>query len=138
MPCNRTGVIFLKKKKIMEVPKLREKSLHLQRALTSKIVEIQLWFLYVSAMWFIVEVLKVALQIVGRKFYKKTKKSSLYPQSLLIFIYKTQVVESHPIMRNERFTMAQVDTNGKHSLFLPEQLAHNIIHTENTQTEFQT
>ena len=32
--------------------------------------------------------------------------------------------------------MAQVDTNGKHGLFLSEQLA--LLHTENTQTEFQT
>ena len=32
--------------------------------------------------------------------------------------------------------MAQVDTNGKHSLFLHEQLVH--LHTENTQTKFQT
>ena len=35
--------------------------------------------------------LQVALQILGRKFYKNTKKSSLYSQSLLIFIRKTQV-----------------------------------------------
>ena len=40
--------------------------------------------------------LKVALQILGRKFYKNTKKSSLYSQSRLISIHKTQVVESHP------------------------------------------
>ena len=32
--------------------------------------------------------------------------------------------------------MAQVDTNGKHGLFLQEQLAN--LHTENTQTGFQT
>ena len=79
--------------------------------------------------------LKVALQIVGRKFYKNTKKSSLYPQSPLIFIHKTPVDESHPITREiKRFTMAQVDTNWKHGLFLHEQLAH--LHTETTQTEF--
>ena len=40
--------------------------------------------------------LKVALQMFGRKFYKNTKKSSLYPQSFLIFIHKTPVVENHP------------------------------------------
>ena len=34
--------------------------------------------------------LKVAFQVLGRKFYKNTKKSSLYSQSLLIFIHKTQ------------------------------------------------
>ena len=32
--------------------------------------------------------------------------------------------------------MVQVDTNAKHGLFLHEQLAH--LHTESTQTEFQT
>ena len=39
---------------------------------------------------------KVALQILGRKFYKNTKKLPLYSQSLLIFIHKTPVVENHP------------------------------------------
>ena len=47
-------------------------------------------------------ILKVALQILGRKFYKGTKKSSLYSQSLLIFIHRTQVVERHPITRGIR------------------------------------
>ena len=41
-------------------------------------------------------VLKVALQTLGRKLYKNTKKSSLHSKSLLILIHKTQVVESHP------------------------------------------
>ena len=40
--------------------------------------------------------LKVALQILGRKIYKNTKKSSLYSKGLLIFIYKTPAVENHP------------------------------------------
>ena len=39
---------------------------------------------------------QVALQILGRKFYENTKKSSLYAQSLLIFIHETRVVENHP------------------------------------------
>ena len=39
--------------------------------------------------------LKVALQILGQKFYKNTKKTFLYSQSLLIFIHKTREVESH-------------------------------------------
>ena len=43
--------------------------------------------------------LKVALQIFGRKFYKNTEKSSLYSQSLLIFIHKALVVEGHPTSR---------------------------------------
>ena len=48
--------------------------------------------------------LKMALQILGRKFKKKknTKKSSLYFQSLLIFIHKTSVVEHHPTTREIR------------------------------------
>ena len=46
--------------------------------------------------------LKVALQILGRKFYKNTKISSLYSESLLIFIHKTPVVKSHPITREIR------------------------------------
>ena len=48
------------------------------------------------------EALKVAIQILGRKFYKNTEKSSLYSQTLLIFIHKTPVVESHPITRESR------------------------------------
>ena len=40
--------------------------------------------------------LKVALQILGWKFNTNTKKSSLYPQNLLIFIHKTPVVKNHP------------------------------------------
>ena len=46
--------------------------------------------------------LKVALQILGQKFYKNTKKSSLYSQSLLIFIHRTPVVERYPITREIR------------------------------------
>ena len=76
--------------------------------------------------------------MVGQKFYKNTKIKFLYPQSLLIFIRETPVVESHPITREIRdlFIMAQVDTSGKHGLFLHEQLAH--LHTENKQTKLQT
>ena len=46
--------------------------------------------------------LKVALQILGRKFYKNAGKSSLYSQSLLIFIHSTPVVERQPITREIR------------------------------------
>ena len=46
--------------------------------------------------------LMVALQILRQKFYKNTEKSSLYTQSILIFIHKTPVVESHPITREIR------------------------------------
>ena len=46
--------------------------------------------------------LKVALQILGRKFYKNTKKSSSYSQSLLIFIHKTKVVENYSTTREIR------------------------------------
>ena len=43
------------------------------------------------------DALKVVLQILGRKFYKSTKKSSLYSQSLLIFVHRTPVVVRNPI-----------------------------------------
>ena len=49
--------------------------------------------------------LKVALQILGRKFYKNTKTSSLYSQRLLIFIHRTPVVERHPITREIRYLL---------------------------------
>ena len=81
--------------------------------------------------------LMVALQIFGRKFYKNTEKSSLYSESLWIFIHKTPVVESYQITREiKRFTTAQVNTDGKYGLFLNEQLTH--LHTKNTQMELQT
>ena len=51
--------------------------------------------------------LKVALQILGQKFYRNTKKSSLYSQSLLIFIPKTPVVESHPTTRESDIYYSQ-------------------------------
>ena len=47
--------------------------------------------------------LKVALQILGRKFYKSTKQSFLYPQSLLIFSHKTPAVENHPTTGEREF-----------------------------------
>ena len=46
--------------------------------------------------------LKVALQILGQKFYKNIRKSSLYSHSLLIFIHRTPVFERHPITREIR------------------------------------
>ena len=52
-----------------------------------------------SNVWMLKTALKVALQIFGRKFYKNIKKSSLYSQSLLIFIHRNSVVERHPITR---------------------------------------
>ena len=46
--------------------------------------------------------LKVALQILGLKFFKNTKESSLFSQRLFNFIYRTPVVERHPITREIR------------------------------------
>ena len=40
------------------------------------------------------------------------------------------------VKRNYRFTTAHVDTDGKHRLFLHEQLTY--LHTGNTQTKLQT
>ena len=54
--------------------------------------------------------LKVALKILERKFYKNTKKSSLYSQSLLIFIHKTLVVERHLITRAIRDLLRPMST----------------------------
>ena len=51
--------------------------------------------LFVSKVLFYM-VLKGGPSDLGQKFYKNTKKSSLYSQSLLIFIHKTPVVASHP------------------------------------------
>ena len=39
--------------------------------------------------------LMVARQILGRKFYRNTKKKSLYSQSLLTFIHRNPIVKSH-------------------------------------------
>ena len=77
--------------------------------------------------------LKKALQILERKFFKNTEKSSLYSQSLLIFIHKTPVFESHPTTREIRDLLRPKSTpDGKHGPFLHEQLAH--LRTENAQT----
>ena len=46
--------------------------------------------------------LKLVLQILGRKFYKNTKKPSLYSEGLLIFIHKTPAVENHLTTREIR------------------------------------
>ena len=74
----------------------------------------------------------MALQNLGRKFYKHTKKSFLYSQSLLIFIHKTQVVEKHPTTGEIRELLLTRSTlMGNHSLFLHEQLTH--LHTGNTR-----
>ena len=63
---------------------------------------------------------------------QKYKKSSLYSQSLLIFIHKTPAVENHPTTGEIReFFTAQIDSDGNHCLFLNEQLAQ--LHTGNTQ-----
>ena len=84
--------------------------------------------------------LKVALQILGRKFYKNTKNSSLDSQSRLIFIHKTQVVESHPT-REIRYLLRPYLLRSRsiptaNTVYLHEQLAH--LHTENTQAKLQT
>ena len=47
--------------------------------------------------------LQVALQILGRKFYKNTKKSSLYSKSLLHFIYKTPVSMTRHLIKKMDF-----------------------------------
>ena len=71
--------------------------------------------------------LKVALRILGRKFSKNTKKSSIYSQSILIFIHKTPTVEIRQQEKLENYYGP--------GLFLHEQLAH--LHTGNTQESFK-
>ena len=44
----------------------------------------------------------MALQILEWKFYKNTRKSSLYSHILLIFIHKTPTAENHPTSREIR------------------------------------
>ena len=61
--------------------------------------------------------LKVALQIVGRKFYKNTQKSSLYSQSILIFIHKPPAVESHPTTREIRYLLRPRSTLTENTVY---------------------
>ena len=62
--------------------------------------------------------LKVALQILGRKFYKNTKKkSSLYSQSLLIFNHRTPVVERHLITREIRDLLWPTSTPTENTVY---------------------
>ena len=90
-------------------PRQKSKVKNLQRAITPKIVEIKLWFLY-TVLLHNVTCLCMKFEVtsfsgpadLGMKFYKNTEKSSLYSQSLLIFIHKTPVVESHPTTREIR------------------------------------
>ena len=62
--------------------------------------------------------LKVALQTLGRKFYKNTKRSSLYSQSLLIFIHRTPVDERHPITREIRDLLRPRSTQTGNTVYL--------------------
>ena len=72
------------------------------------------------------KLLKVVLQILGRKVYKNPEKSSLYSQSLLIFINKTPVVESPPTAREIRDLLRPRSTpKGNTVYFLHEHLAEN-------------
>ena len=71
--------------------------------------EICLFFFYIYGVIFLpsmfrssILLLKVALQILRRKFYKNTKKIVLVLPNLLIFIHKTPVVENHPTTREIR------------------------------------
>ena len=62
-------------------------------------------------------ILKVALQILGQNFYKNTKKTSLYSQSLLIFIHRTPVGESHPITRENRDLLWPMSTPTRNTVY---------------------
>ena len=68
--------------------------------------------------------LKVALQILERKFYKNTKKSS---QSLLIFIHRTPVVERHQITREIRDLLWPMSTPTQNTIYL--YMSNSFIYT---------
>ena len=79
-------------------------------------------------------ILKVALQTLGRKFYKNTKNSSLYSQSLSILIHKAPVVKNHMTTGGIIELLRPRSTpTGITVYFLHEQLAHLNTCTGNTQ-----
>ena len=76
--------------------------------------------------------LKVALQILGRKFYKNTKKIILtLPKPFNFHSYNSSSRKPSDNKRKLRIPAAQVDIGWNHGLFLHEQLAH--LHTGNKQ-----
>ena len=80
------------------------------------------------------QVLKVILQILGRKSYKNTKKSPLYSQSLLIFIYKTPVVENHPITKEiKELLRPRLTPTGITVYFYTSSSLFYLLETGNTQ-----
>ena len=60
---------------------------------------------------------KLVFQILGRKFYKNTKKSSLYSKSLLIFIHRTPLVKRHPITRVIRDLLWPMSTPMRNTVY---------------------
>ena len=78
------------------------------------------------------QTLKVALQIMGRKFYRHTKKIILiFPKPLNFYSYNPRSRKPSDNRRNKTVTLAQVDTDGNHGLYLHEQFAH--LQTGNKQ-----
>ena len=71
---------------------------------------------------------------LGTKILQNTKKSSVYSQSLLIFIYRAPVVERRPITREIRNWLTP--TRNTVYFYIHEQLVH--LYTENTQAKPQT
>ena len=80
--------------------------------------------------------LKVALQILGRKFYKNTKESSLYFQSFLNFIHRTPVVERHPMTREIRDLLWPLSTPTGNTVYF--YMSSSFIYTLKIQTKLQT
>ena len=75
-------------------------------------------FYIVSVLFWVKLSLNVALQILRRKFYKNTKKSSLHSQSLLIFIHEIPVVENQPTTGEITELLEPRSTPMGNSLFL--------------------
>ena len=70
----------------------------------------------------------------GMKGFNVSASEAIQGHHGQLLIHRTPVVERHPIRREIRDF--QVDTTGKHGLFLHEQVVH--LHTENTQMKLQT
>ena len=70
------------------------------------------------------------------KFYKNTKKSFLYSQSLLNFIHKTPVAENHPKTRKIRDLLCPSSKPTGNTVYF--YMISSLIYTPKIQTKLQT
>ena len=98
-----------------------------------------LFLLTIYGPWSVKGNLKDGPSDLGTKiFHQNSKKSSLYSQSLLIFIHKTPVVESHPKTRETRDLLRPRSTPSGNTIYFYMRSLVIYLHTENTQTKLQT